>query len=589
MLFLINRDLVSCLNWIIPFVFVACNAPQPAPPTQSADEQVNKVRTPLERTVERWVEQGNLDSALYYLEQNYAEAQKTRDQLRIADALQSILEIKMQKHAYTEAAQLIEQVAAIYRQQKRPAEQARALLNYGAIPIRTTKPEQMQQRLIRAFDIFDSLGLQQEKIRAAARIGNTFAEIGSPKDAMRYYRVGLELAAQIADTLQYIGLVNNIGLLYRASQPDSALYYYHKALEMTEDTSEHALRLQYNIANLYYDKNQYDKATTMFKRVLATAEARNLDKVMAYAHCGLAGVLTEQGNFEEAIRESQNAMAIAEMLEEKDLVISLLEQRYDIYKNAAKWEQALQISEQIQAQKDSIMALEKQLAVHELEIRYQSEKKSLENSLLKTKLEGQQRAQRFGKLFIIFLIASLLILGLMLNYLYLLYRQRSNAYNVLMEKFRQERNATVETANPIPTRTEDNTNNGGLLFQEIKDYFEREKPYLDPELKVEQIAEQLGVSQRQITSSLKIQNIRNFNHFINHYRIEESRKLLENPEYDALTIEAIAEKSGFGSKQSFYNAFELHTGVKPAFYRQSIRTAKSGGAHIEPLEQEEDA
>jgi AraC-like DNA-binding protein len=575
MFFLNKPDLLFFPCWITLVLFGACNNPQPAAPTHSAEGVAKAARNPLERTADAWAEQGNLDSALYYLEQNYAEAKKSRDQLRIAGALQSMLEIKMQQHAYTEAVQLIEQAAAIYGQQKRPDEQARVLLNYGAIPIRITKPQQVQQQLIRAFNIFDSLGLQQEKIRAAARIGNTFAEIGSREDAMRYYRLGLELAAQIADTLQYIGLINNMGLHYRASQPDSALYFYQKALEMTEDTSEHALRLQYNIANLYYDKGQYNKATNMFNRVLAIAKARNLQKVVAYAHCGLAGVFSEQGNFEEAIRESRNAMAIAEALEEKDFAISLLEQQYDIYKNAGKWQQALQISEQIQVQKDSVMALEKQVAVHELEIRYQSEKKSLENSLLKTNLEAQQRAQRFGKIFIVFLIAALLILGILLNYVYLVYRQRSNAYNVLMQKFRQERTVSAEAAaNQIPVKTDDELNAGGALFQDIKDYFEREKPYLDPDIRVEQVAEQLGVSQRQITSSLKLQNIRNFNHFINHYRIEEARKLLENPEYDALTIETIAEKSGFGSKQSFYNAFELHTGVKPAFYRQSIRIVK---------------
>jgi AraC-like DNA-binding protein/tetratricopeptide (TPR) repeat protein len=562
-------------RWIIPIFLAACNSPQPAPPARLNGDASKREPSPLEVRAENWIAQENLDSALYYLELNYAEAQKSRDERRIADALQSILDVKIAKHAYTEAAQLIEQVAAIYERQKRPAEQARVLLQYGIIPLRTTKPEQVQNQLIRAFDLFDSLGLQEEKIRAAIRIGNTFVAIGSKKDALRYYHLGLEVAAQIADTAHYIGLVNNIGLHYRASQPDSALYFYEKALSMTKASSEHALRLRYNIANIYSDRKQYDKAASIFKQILETAEHLNQPLVTAYAHCGLAGVFSNQGDFEAAIQASKNAMRITESMGEKDFIVTLLEQRYDIYKNAKKWEQALVVGEQFRVQKDSVMALEKQLAVHELEIRYQSEKKSLENSLLKTNLENQQRAQRFGKIFILSLITVLIILGLLLNYVYRIYRQRTNAYNVLMQKFREERNTTAESDNSNQAKTEDQQNTGAQLFQDLKDYFEREKPYLDPDLKVEQVAEQLGVAQRQITAGLKTQNIRNFNHFINHYRIGEARKLLENPEYDLLTIETIAEKSGFGSKQSFYNAFELHTGVKPAFYRQSIRMVKS--------------
>ncbi|MGI9160928.1 MAG: hypothetical protein ACR2K1_14365, partial [Saprospiraceae bacterium] len=94
-------------SWIILVLLGACNNPQQATPTHSADGTTKEARNPLERTADTWAEQGNLDSALYFLEQNYAEAQQSRDQLRIAGALKSMLEIKMQKHAYTEAVALI--------------------------------------------------------------------------------------------------------------------------------------------------------------------------------------------------------------------------------------------------------------------------------------------------------------------------------------------------------------------------------------------------------------------------------------------------------------------------------------------------
>ena len=40
--------------------------------------------------------------------------------------------------------------------------------------------------------------------------------------------------------------------------------------------------------------------------------------------------------------------------------------------------------------------------------------------------------------------------------------------------------------------------------------------------------------------------------------------------YRNYKIEAIAAESGFGTRQSFYNAFEQQIGMKPSYYREYI-------------------
>jgi AraC-like DNA-binding protein len=52
----------------------------------------------------------------------------------------------------------------------------------------------------------------------------------------------------------------------------------------------------------------------------------------------------------------------------------------------------------------------------------------------------------------------------------------------------------------------------------------------------------------------------------NSYRIEMAKEILNSPDYNKLTIDAIAEKAGFNSKSPFYIAFKKHTGMTPKVY-----------------------
>ena len=58
--------------------------------------------------------------------------------------------------------------------------------------------------------------------------------------------------------------------------------------------------------------------------------------------------------------------------------------------------------------------------------------------------------------------------------------------------------------------------------------------------------------------------------FSNRFRVEEVRRLFDEPSNVNLKLETIATQAGFGNRQSFYDAFEQVTGVKPGYYRKNI-------------------
>lgn len=106
------------------------------------------------------------------------------------------------------------------------------------------------------------------------------------------------------------------------------------------------------------------------------------------------------------------------------------------------------------------------------------------------------------------------------------------------------------------------------LFLQVRDLIRLERCHLDSSLRKEQICLRLRTNPVILLKALKSNEFRSFPHFINHYRVEEAKKMMAQEAFRVYTLEAIADMAGFGTRQAFYNAFERHVGMKPARYRR---------------------
>jgi len=100
-------------------------------------------------------------------------------------------------------------------------------------------------------------------------------------------------------------------------------------------------------------------------------------------------------------------------------------------------------------------------------------------------------------------------------------------------------------------------------------FMERKKPYLDYELTLEKLANQLKMEEKDLSILINHHLGKHFFDFINEYRIEEAKKILRNPENKKLTILEVLYQVGFNSKSSFYTAFKKITDQTPTAYRKS--------------------
>jgi len=95
--------------------------------------------------------------------------------------------------------------------------------------------------------------------------------------------------------------------------------------------------------------------------------------------------------------------------------------------------------------------------------------------------------------------------------------------------------------------------------------------YLNPILKLNSLADRLSISERAFSNLLNQHIGKNFNDFVNEYRVEASKKKLTDTSFNQFTIAAIAHDCGFNSLATFQRCFKQFTGFTPSQYQKDFK------------------
>ena len=103
------------------------------------------------------------------------------------------------------------------------------------------------------------------------------------------------------------------------------------------------------------------------------------------------------------------------------------------------------------------------------------------------------------------------------------------------------------------------------IVKRMKEYLERERVYTNADLKMKDLADVLHLSAPKLSQVFNIYLGENYYDFINRYRLEEFKRLIEAGEYKRFTITALSEQCGF-KKSNFFSTFRKVEGLTPAEY-----------------------
>jgi AraC-like DNA-binding protein len=102
--------------------------------------------------------------------------------------------------------------------------------------------------------------------------------------------------------------------------------------------------------------------------------------------------------------------------------------------------------------------------------------------------------------------------------------------------------------------------------QRLEQYMQSEKPWLDADLTLSQLSSQLSLNTTQLSYLVNQGFEKNFNDFVNHYRVEAVKQKMNDPSAAHLSLLGIAFECGFNSKATFNRAFKKLTGSAPTAF-----------------------
>ena len=149
---------------------------------------------------------------------------------------------------------------------------------------------------------------------------------------------------------------------------------------------------------------------------------------------------------------------------------------------------------------------------------------------------------------------------LYLNSLILLYRKRTDElFQSEPEKYANKK-LDDQLASDSLTKLDDL-----MLSQEV---------YANPDLKLNDLAALLNLSGHQLSQLLNERLGKNFNTYINEYRIRRACEIIRQDRN--LKLEAVGYEVGFNSKSAFFSAFKKYTGKTPNLFKQEQIQSGSG-------------
>lgn len=129
---------------------------------------------------------------------------------------------------------------------------------------------------------------------------------------------------------------------------------------------------------------------------------------------------------------------------------------------------------------------------------------------------------------------------------------------------------------------DERTRNPDLLYKSLTKYYDKEKPYLTPNLTVNDVARELMTNRTYLSRAIRQNHMINFNYFTNSYRVREAAEIFDsNP---MARVSDVSVMSGFNTPASFTMSFKMFLNMTPKQWKdshQATTLASSGEQEVQ--------
>lgn len=323
-----------------------------------------------------------------------------------------------------------------------------------------------------------------------------------------------------------------------------------------------------NLGHNAYLRNDYETAIPLLRYSVEKVTAHNPYNFSFSAGKAilLADIFTKQGLLTEAKHYLDSANAYISRSGEKD-------RWHDYYPVSSRYYAAAGNIPMALANMDSALVTQNRHdKAFNLRKLHRAEQRVQQDELEAEKLRSEAY-RRLTFIIAVFLSAILLLLGM----LYYNYRKKKAAYHDLVQKNKQwaQQNTLETVAMGEASSNENNEIEPPATSKELEIIDEAHTLLLsglfkEPELSLDTLAELMNINRNVLSRAINAVVQKNFNQFVNEYRVKEAIRIISANGRNNLLIEELYEQVGFNSRSAFFRTFKQATGLSPNEFKKSL-------------------
>lgn len=327
------------------------------------------------------------------LNQHYAVGERIglvlKDNFLLGLAYNQMAQFAMSQNNYDSAIEALEKALECYQADNLNSYVAYVFNELGFISDRKGDYKSAVEYYLQSVRLREQLQEDVELANTLTNLGIVYYRLGNKEEAKHIFIDCLKRQMLLGDVKRVATTAANLVVIYQPLNLDSALYYQNISVDFAEQSGVKSI-----VANSYQGKALLLKKQGLFRESLdfdkkaidLLTELGNKEKIIA-RYSNSADTHDLLGDSVLAENMYQSAMALALQLRNKPMLQDLFLAKSNFYKKRKNYSAAFESLQKHYTYKDSIFSENTELAISDLRLKYETEKKDYEIK----KLSNEQR------------------------------------------------------------------------------------------------------------------------------------------------------------------------------------------------------
>jgi AraC-like DNA-binding protein/Tfp pilus assembly protein PilF len=450
---------------------------------------------------------------------------------------------------------------------------ADALTNIAIILRRQGEFRKAMGNYLDALDIYEALGISSKTCINLINIGVLYNQLQNPDKSLEYYREALKKARKFGSEKIEASALTNIGTsLANLGQNDLAEANYLEALAIRKkaNATGKIVHLLISLAHTSRMSEKMNRAQDYLNEAGDLLDRDRLDYLRGAFLLEKGNLMLQKKDYDRAIAAAREVLTLQEKTEGVNEEIDAQLLLSEIYSELGDSTKALQHYRLYRDKAEKFIGNTAGSQVLELDFSRRREK-------MDRRIREMQQAKNrllWGGIMVALILAVGLVLALLgrrslkrrSQFLLGLKEDEIRKAKGSMQWMMGELKDYVALKNRRPyEKSTLRKEEADLIAAALTKRMADEQEYVNPDLTLAALAAMIHCSAKELSQVINERFGKNFNDFVNSYRIEfAQRKLVAKP---GLSILEIAFEAGFNSKTSFNISFKKLTGLTPRQFR----------------------